>query len=166
MKSEFNIEGMTCASCQARIEKAVKKLESTEFVAVNLLTNKMTVRHKNSSDIEKIIEACEAAGYGASLASKEITEEKQNDIKSDKKLKDKNLKNKIKDGLDKIKDNYTVGERKTGDLKGFWSLDIFYNKTNYEICYEVKEEEGRIIIVVMIGTRENFYKELKRYIDD
>lgn len=83
-----------------------------------------------------------------------------------KKLKDKNLKNKIKDGLDKIKDNYTLGERKTGDLKGFWSLDIFYNKTNYEICYEVKEEEGRIIIVVMIGTRENFYKELKRYIDD
>lgn len=83
-----------------------------------------------------------------------------------KKLKDKNLKNKIKDVLDKIKDNYTVGERKTGDLKGFWSLDIFYNKTNYEICYEVKEEEGRIIIVVMIGTRENFYKELKRYIDD
>ena len=83
-----------------------------------------------------------------------------------KKLKDKNLKNKIKDSLDKIKDNYTLGERKTGDLKGFWSLDIFYNKTNYEICYEVKEEEGRIIIVVMIGTRENFYKELKRYIDD
>lgn len=37
-----------------------------------------------------------------------------------KKLKDKNLKNKIKDGLDKIKDNYTLGERKTGDLKGFW----------------------------------------------
>ena len=83
-----------------------------------------------------------------------------------KKLKDKNLKNKIKDGLDKIKDDYTLGERKTGDLKGFWSLDIFYNKTNYEICYEVKEEEGRIIIVVMIGTIENFYKELKRYIDD
>lgn len=83
-----------------------------------------------------------------------------------KKLKDKNLKNKIKDGLDKIRENYTVGEKKTGDLKGFWSLDIFYNKTNYEICYEVREEDGLLVIVVMIGTRENFYKELKRYIDN
>lgn len=67
-------------------------MDSVEFVAVNLLTNKMTVRHKNSSDIEKIIEACEAAGYGASLASKEITKEKQNDIKSDKKLKSKKIR--------------------------------------------------------------------------
>lgn len=83
-----------------------------------------------------------------------------------KKLKDKNLKNKIKDGLDKIRTDYTVGEKKTGDLKGFWSLDVFYNKTNYEICYEVREEDGLIVIVVMIGTRENFYKELKRYIDN
>jgi len=83
-----------------------------------------------------------------------------------KKLKDKNLKNKIKDGLDKIREDYTIGEKKTGDLKGFWSLDVFYNKTNYEICYEVREEDGLLVIVVMIGTRENFYKELKRYIDN
>ena len=83
-----------------------------------------------------------------------------------KKLKDKNLKNKIKDGLDKIREDYTIGEKKTGDLKGFWSLDVFYDKTNYEICYEVREEDGLLVIVVMIGTRENFYKELKRYIDN
>ncbi len=81
-----------------------------------------------------------------------------------KKISDKGLKNKIKDGLDRIKEDYTVGDRKTGDLKGFWSLDVYYNKTNYEICYELIEDEGKVIIVVMIGTRENFYKELKRYI--
>ena len=68
--------------------------------------------------------------------------------------------------MNKIRDDYTVGEKKTGDLKGFWSLDVFYNKTNYEICYEVREKDGLLIIVVMIGTRENFYKELKRYIDN
>lgn len=81
-----------------------------------------------------------------------------------KKISDKGLKNKIKDGLDRIKEDYTVGDRKTGDLKGFWSLDVYYNKTNYEICYELIEDQGKVIIVVMIGTRENFYKELKRYI--
>ena len=81
-----------------------------------------------------------------------------------KKISDKRLKDKIKSGLDKIRDDYTVGSRKTGDLKGFWSLDIFYNKTNYEICYEVIEDDGKVIIVVMIGTRENFYKELKRFL--
>lgn len=81
-----------------------------------------------------------------------------------KKISDKGLKNKIKEGLDRIKEDYTVGNRKTGDLKGFWSLDVYYNKTNYEICYELIENEGKIILVVMIGTRENFYKELKRYI--
>ena len=81
-----------------------------------------------------------------------------------KKISDIGLKNKIKDGLDRIKEDYTVGDRKTGDLKGFWSLDVYYNKTNYEICYELIEDQGKVIIVVMIGTRENFYKELKRYI--
>lgn len=81
-----------------------------------------------------------------------------------KKISDNGLKEKIKTGLDRIKENYTVGKRKTGDLKGFWSLDVYYNKTNYEICYELIEDEGKVIIVVMIGTRENFYKELKRYI--
>lgn len=81
-----------------------------------------------------------------------------------KKISDKGLKNKIKDGLDRIKEDYTVGDRKTGDLKGFWSLDVYYNKTNYEICYELIEDQGKVIIVLMIGTRENFYKELKRYI--
>ena len=81
-----------------------------------------------------------------------------------KKISDNGLKEKIKAGLDRIRENYTVGKRKTGDLKGFWSLDVYYNKTNYEICYELIEDEGKVIIVVMIGTRENFYKELKRYI--
>lgn len=36
-----------------------------------------------------------------------------------KKISDKGLKNKIKEGLDRIKEDYTVGNRKTGDLKGF-----------------------------------------------
>ena len=42
--------------------------------------------------------------------------------------------------------------------------DIFYNKTNYELAYRVEYVENKMIIVIMAGTRENFYNELKRYI--
>ena len=38
-----------------------------------------------------------------------------------------------------------------------------YNKTNYELAYTVEYEGEKIIVVVMAGTRENFYDELKRY---
>ena len=41
--------------------------------------------------------------------------------------------------------------------------DIFYNKTNYEIAYRIYEEDGKLVVVLLAGTRENFYKELKRY---
>lgn len=81
-----------------------------------------------------------------------------------KKLKDKNLKNKIKQSIELIAKDYTVGDLKTGDLRGIYSLDVFYNKTNYEIAYTVDEDENIFILVLLIGTRENFYKELKEYI--
>ena len=42
--------------------------------------------------------------------------------------------------------------------------DIFYNKTNYELAYTIENIDGEMVIIVMAGTRENFYNELKRYI--
>lgn len=81
-----------------------------------------------------------------------------------KKLKDKTLKKKFQEASDKICDDYTIGDLKTGDLVGIYSYDIFYNKTNYELAYYVEFEDDDAIIVVMIGTRENFYDELKRYL--
>ena len=59
--------------------------------------------------------------------------------------------------------DYTIGEPKTGDLAGLYGYDIYYNKTNYELAYTVEYEGEKIIVVVMAGTRENFYDELKRY---
>ena len=47
-----------------------------------------------------------------------------------KKLKDKKLKKLYQEAIDKIREDYTIGERKTGDLSGFYGYDIFYNKTN------------------------------------
>ena len=84
-------------------------------------------------------------------------------VKYLKKIKDKKLKNLFQDAIDKIREDYTVGEAKTGDLSGIFGYDIYYNKTNYELAYTVEYEKDKIIVVIMAGTRENFYDQLKRY---
>ncbi len=82
-----------------------------------------------------------------------------------RKLKDKNLKKEFKNAISQIRNNPNIGESKTGDLKGISCLDLFYNKTNYEIAYRLARlENGDIVVIIMAGTRENFYKELKRYL--
>ena len=62
---QYNVTGMSCAACSARVEKAVTKVEGVTAVSVSLLTNSMGVEG-NASDAE-IIRAVEAAGYGASV---------------------------------------------------------------------------------------------------
>ncbi len=67
-KSTFDISGMSCSACSARVEKAVSKLDGASQVNVNLLSQKMTLdidRDKLSE--EEVIQAVEKAGYGASL---------------------------------------------------------------------------------------------------
>ena len=83
-----------------------------------------------------------------------------------KKIKDKNLKEKFRQALFKISENPYIGEPKKGDLSGIFGYDVFYNKTNYEISYKIYELENKRVVVILIGTRENFYKELKKYIKD
>ena len=80
-----------------------------------------------------------------------------------KKLKDKKLKRLYQEAVDKIREDYTVGEAKTGDLSGVYGYDIYYNKTNYELAYIVEFLENVVVVVIMAGTRENFYDQLKRY---
>ena len=81
-----------------------------------------------------------------------------------KKIKDKHLKEAMKTALSEISENPYIGKGKTGDLAGIYGYDVFYNKTNYEIAYRIYEEEGQLVVVILAGTRENFYDELKRYI--
>ena len=80
-----------------------------------------------------------------------------------KKMKDTKLKGLYQEAIDRIREDHTVGEAKNGDLSGIYGYDIFYNKTNYELAYRVEYVEDKIIVVIMAGTRENFYDELKRY---
>jgi mRNA-degrading endonuclease RelE of RelBE toxin-antitoxin system len=81
-----------------------------------------------------------------------------------KKLKDKNLKDLYKKAVDEICEDYTVGEEKTGDLIGIYGYDIYYNKTNYELAYTIEQVDEEVVVVIMAGTRENFYEQLKRYL--
>lgn len=83
-----------------------------------------------------------------------------------KKLKDKKLKLLYQEAIDKIREDHTIGEQKTGNLSGIYCYDIFYNKTNYELAYRVQYVDNKIIVVIMAGTRENFYNELHRYMND
>lgn len=80
-----------------------------------------------------------------------------------KKIKDKNLKDLYHNAIDDILIDHTIGTAKTGDLSGVYGYDIFYNKTNYELAYKVEFVEDKVIVVILAGTRENFYDELKRY---
>lgn len=68
MTQKFSVTGMTCSSCSAHVEKAVRKLPGVEQVNVNLLSNSMTVDYTEEQvDSPTIIQAVVDAGYGASL---------------------------------------------------------------------------------------------------
>ena len=81
-----------------------------------------------------------------------------------KKIKDKNLIAAYRYALTTISvDPYNAGEAKTGDLAGIYCRDVHYKRTNYEIAYQIFEKNGAFVVVILAGTRENFYQELKRY---
>ena len=60
---QYTVTGMTCAACQARVEKAVSKVPGVTSCSVSLLTNSMGV--EGSASPEAVIAAVENAGYGA-----------------------------------------------------------------------------------------------------
>jgi len=80
-----------------------------------------------------------------------------------KKLKDKTLKDKFRQEMEAILADPYIGEAKTGDLAGVYCRDIHHQKTNYELAYTVIEQDGETVVIILAGTRENFYEELKRY---
>ncbi len=62
---QYIVKGMSCAACQARVEKAVNAVEGVDGAAVSLLTNSMSVEGNVSP--ETIITAVRNAGYDAAL---------------------------------------------------------------------------------------------------
>lgn len=85
-KEKYNVTGMSCAACSAKVEKTVSKLAGMDKASVNLLTNSMQVEYDEKKlSPNDIIKSIVNAGYGASLAGD--TKEKAKD-KSIKKTND------------------------------------------------------------------------------
>ena len=75
MKIKFDISGMTCAACSARVEKVTSAVPGTKNVAVNLLKGSMQVEAESDAVVQPIITAIQNAGYQASLYGKKPKEE-------------------------------------------------------------------------------------------
>jgi len=82
-----------------------------------------------------------------------------------KKLKDRQLKRKYLEAITEIRKNPEIGGFKKGDLAGIRGYDISHNGVNYELAYRISvNEQGDVVVILMAGTRENFYEVLKKYL--
>ena len=79
---QYNVTGMSCAACSARVEKAVGQVEGVTSCSVSLLTNSMGV--EGSASAQDIIKAVEEAGYGASEKGETKTTQSTADPLEDK----------------------------------------------------------------------------------
>ena len=78
---QYNVTGMSCAACSARVEQAVNKVPGVTSCAVSLLTNSMGVEGTASS--RDVIRAVQEAGYGASLKTAAKSQAPQEDALAD-----------------------------------------------------------------------------------
>jgi mRNA-degrading endonuclease RelE of RelBE toxin-antitoxin system len=79
----------------------------------------------------------------------------------------------IEDAVDEVCDNPEIGEAKVGDLAGIWVCKFKFNRQEYLIAYRPPTLEARrqgvevellIIDFYQVGSHENFYDDLKRYL--
>ena len=84
---QYNVTGMSCAACSARVEKAVSKVAGVTSCSVSLLTNSMGV--EGDATAQDIIAAVEEAGYGASPKSSGSSSETTTHASDEGILKDK-----------------------------------------------------------------------------
>lgn len=77
MDIKFQVTGMTCAACSARVEKVSAQVPGVDKAEVNLLAGTMHISANDDSVIEKVIAAVQNAGYGASVYGSEKKKEKE-----------------------------------------------------------------------------------------
>ncbi|WEV52114.1 type II toxin-antitoxin system mRNA interferase toxin, RelE/StbE family (plasmid) [Lactobacillus sp. ESL0731] len=85
-------------------------------------------------------------------------------VKVLKKIKDRQLKQKIVDKIyDEIAVDPYIGSAKKGDLAGIYAIGFNHAKASYRIAYKIEQDEV-VVIILLVGTHENFYQKLKKLI--
>lgn len=77
LKREYDISGMTCAACAARIERVVRRVDGVSAANVNLASERLTVEAENKS-FPLVVAAVERAGFGATIHKKNMEETDKN----------------------------------------------------------------------------------------
>ena len=124
---QFNVTGMSCAACSARIEKAVSKVSGVKSCSVSLLTNSMGVEGEASDS--QIIEAVVNAGYGASVKSSGTNggSEAKKSADSEDALQDRETPLLIKRLLSSIVFLLPLMYISMGHMMWKWPLPAFFN---------------------------------------
>jgi len=81
-----------------------------------------------------------------------------------KKINDKKLLRKYQETMRDICESPYEGDQKVGDLSGLFTVGFRYVDGEHRIAYTVVEDEGTepFVLILLVGTRQNFYEELKR----
>ena len=87
MKKRFKVNGMTCAACQAHVDKAVRKVTGVSDVTVSLLTNSMDVEFDDEKRIDEINKAVKNSGYESFVMGEDKKVEEFSDNETKKLLK-------------------------------------------------------------------------------
>ena len=87
MRTRFDISGMSCAACQARVEKVVSRLDGVSAVRVNLLQNRLDAQYDETKlGTAQIIAAVEQAGYGARMHQEQPSDNATEEIRLQKRF--------------------------------------------------------------------------------
>ena len=144
--TQYNVTGMSCAACSARVEKAVSSVDGVSSCSVNLLTNSMGVEGTATS--KEIIDAVEKAGYGASLKIKN----KKVKSNSDDELKDTQTPKLVKRLVASLLFLAPLMYISMGHMMWGWKLPIFME--NNHIAMGLAQMLFAIIIMVI---NQNFF---------
>lgn len=148
---QFDVTGMSCAACSARVEKAVKEVPGVTECTVSLLTNSLSVN--GSADEGAIIAAVERAGYGASAkgANKAAQEEELKD-KSTPQLKRRLI---WSVGFLMILMYFSMGHMMWG-----WPLPEFYNGNHVAMGLT----QLLLTVIIMVINQRFFISGFKGFI--